>query len=426
MRILYYLAYIAGSGVFTLLTWKFFRSVFAKPKVQKDTELLCFSLYFTLTICLQQFTVHMGLRLVGNLLLLGLLTALYEAYWTKKVFSALSLFLFTTFIHYGLIFISGRGHLLLFHPESFNSIIGITLECLFFYLFLALFAFIENHLHSNTAAIISWAAAFLIPLCAALLLCVYLVLVQKEGAFDPLLSFSLLVLVSVNLLALCAYWFRALKTKVELISYQNKYYKNQLDTIEAAEAAFKSLRHDLKNHLVILSNLLKEESPDRAREYLSAMCEQFDSSKGLSNTGNSSIDSLINYKLRSLATHNISLSYRAEIPSKLQIDSFDLTVILGNLLDNALEALERLPASENKKLQLFLKYDRGRLLITVANTYDGVVASSHTGLLTRKKNPLFHGIGLKNVRAAADKYQGHLKISHEQKLFTVHVILYEV
>lgn len=423
MRLIYYLSYIAGNGVFTLLTWKFYSSVFTKSKVQKDIELLCFSLYFTLTILLQQFAVDMEFRLLGNLLSFALLTLLYEEHWTKKVFSALSLFLFTAFIHYGLIFLSGRGHLLLFNPENFNAVIGITLECLFFYLFTALVVFTSSYLHNHTAAMINWTFAFFLPLCTAFLLCISLI--QGQQSFDNLFILSILLLAAVNILALFSYWFRTLKTRLELISYQNKYYKNQLKIIETSESAFKSLRHDLKNHLAILSDLLNQENLNQARAYLSTICSQLDSSAAVSNTGNSSIDSLINYELRSLADSDIHLDYQAEIPSKLNIDPFDLTVILGNLLDNALDALERLPSSEEKRLFLHLKYDRGRLVIKVSNTYDGVLVPSLAGLLTRKSSPSMHGIGLKNVRAAVEKYQGHLKITHDQKLFKVYVIVYE-
>lgn len=423
MRLLYYLAYITGAGVFTLLTWKFYGSIFRKAKVQKDTELLCFSLYFTLTIVLQQFVSSAQIQLNACLLLLALLTMLYQDHWTKKVFAVLSLSLFSTLIHYELIFLSGRGNLLLFQPESFNSIIGITLECFFFYLFVTLIIFTWNYLHNNIAAAMNWTVAFILPLCAAFLLCVSLTRTERD--FDSPFFFSILLLVTVNLIALFSYWHRALKTRVESVAYQNKFYKNQLEIIETSEASLKSLRHDLENHMLILSDLLKEENLSEAREYLAAVRSQLDASRVLSNTGNSSIDSLVNYKLRALADSDVHLDYQAEIPSKLGIDAFDLTIILGNLLDNALEALERLPASTEKNLSLHLKYDRGRLLIKISNTYDGRFLSSASGLLTRKKNPSAHGIGLKNVRAAADKYQGYMKTACGKDLFTACVIIYE-
>ena len=203
------------------------------------------------------------------------------------------------------------------------------------------------------------------------------------------------------------------------------YYQNQLEVIAASEAAFKSLRHDLKNHLLIVFDALNEERPDYAKEYLTMICAELDSPRALSRTGNCTIDSLINYKLYNLSNLGIHLDYHAEIPPKLNIDAFDLTVILGNLLDNALESLARLSPSKEKTLSIYLKYDGGRLSVKISNTYDGVVHTSNTGLRTRKKDSSIHGIGLKNVRTAIGKYDGILKITHNQKLFTVYAILYE-
>lgn len=364
MRLLYCFAYLTGSGIFTLLTWKFYSAIFEKAKVRKDIELLCFSLYFTLTILLLYISSE-ELRLFGNLILLALPTLLYQAHWTKKLFCALSLFLFSAFSHYGLVFLSGEGHFLLYHPDRFRAVIGVALECLFVYLFIRLLTFAAKHLQSNANAVMDWAVAFVVPLCAAFLLCI--ALIRTDSGFNSLFFISILLLVTVNLLALFTYWFRTLKARMELISYQNKYYQNQLEIIEASESSVKSLRHDLENHLLTLSHLLQEENLPQARKYLTAAHAQ---------------------------------------------------------LDAALEALDRLPASEEKDLSLHLKYDRGRLLIKISNTCDKVKHSSR-GLLTRKTHPAIHGIGLKNVRAAIDKYQGHLKTTFSQNRFTAYAIIYE-
>ena len=423
MKLIYFLAYITGNVFFTILTWKFNNSICTRCRVQKDAELLCYSSYFTMTILLQQFAPDIEIRFLGGLVLLTLLSLLYQDYWAKKIFSVLSLFLFNTFVHYGLILVSGEENLLLFTPGKFNALIGIALECILFYGFFVFVTFIRDFFQSNVTAIVDWAIALITPLCIAALLCIALVRAERNS--DSLFFFSILLLVIVNVLALFSHGFRTLKTKLKLISYQNRYYQNQLEIIEASESAFKRLRHDLKNHLVILSDALNEENMDYAKEYLTTIFSELDSPRALSKTGNSGIDSLINYKLHCVNNLGIHLDYRAEIPSKLYIDAFDLTVILGNLLDNALESLERLPVSKDKKLSIKLKYENGRLIIKMSNTYDGVIFASNSEWLTRKKDASIHGIGLRNVRATISKYNGALKITHDQNLFTVYAIIYE-
>ena len=422
MRIAYYLAYIAGNSFFALTTWKFYRAIFTRSKVSKGTELLCYALLFTTTIFLQQFATT-EICFWGGLLSLALLSLPYQDYLAKKIFSVLSLFLFNSLIHYGLVIVSGRERLLLFNPSSFNALIGIALECVLFYLFYLCATLIQSCLENNTIAIVDWTAVFILPLCVLSLLCVSLV--QSKSGFDFLFFFCVLLLAAVNLLALFVHGLRTVRTRLKLVSYQNIYYQNQLEIIEASESAYRSLRHDLKNHLLITFDSLNSGDVHRAKEYLASICAELDSPKALSKTGNSTIDSLLNYKLGNVRSSGIHLDCCAEIPSQLRIDAFDLTVILGNLLDNALEALEKLPTSAKKELSVKLRYDSGRLIIKIANTYDGFLRSTRKGFLTRKNDPSIHGVGLKNVRTTIEKYNGGFKITHDRTLFTAYVILYE-
>lgn len=249
--------------------------------------------------------------------------------------------------------------------------------------------------------------------------------IPAERDSDFLFLFAILLLVTINILALVFHGFGILRARLKFSSHQNQYYQNQLKIIEASEKTFKSLRHDLKNHLIILSDALDQNDLRGARAYLSAISSALSSFGALSKTGNHAIDSLINFKLYNTAESGIALEYFTEIPTDLKIDTFDLTVILGNLLDNALEALSRLSAPKEKKLSVTLKYHSGRLIIKISNTYDGVVSSAGAKFFTRKKDPALHGIGLSNVRAAISKYDGDLKIVHDKDIFTVCAIIYE-
>ena len=195
--------------------------------------------------------------------------------------------------------------------------------------------------------------------------------------------------------------------------------------METSDAALKSLRHDLKNHLLTLSDFLEQDKTSEAKKYLHALSGSLNWGSALSKTGNSTIDSLINYKLHSIQLLGLRPDYLAEIPSRLNINPFDLTVILGNLLDNATEALKKLPSDAEKHLSVTLKYDRGRFIIRISNTYDPFSLSPSKRLLSTKSEPHLHGIGLKNVQTAAAKYDGILKITRESRTFTADVILCE-
>lgn len=424
MKWIYFLTYIAQIGIFTFLTQKFYHIAFGKTKVQKETELLCYCSYFTLTIVLQLYIPEEEIQMTGSLALLALLSLLYEDYKAKKVFSVLSLFLFNTLTHCALLFLSGHGNLQLFSQNTFSGMFGIFLECLTFYGFCIAVSSLQHMLQSDSITESSRAAFAALICIVCLLWFSALATLWIEDRFDILPSI-LLLLIAVALLTLLFHSFRTVRNQLNLASYQNKYYQNQLELMETSDAALKSLRHDLKNHLLTLSHFLEQDKTSEAKKYLHALSGSLNSGSALSKTGNSTIDSLINYKLHSIHFADLQLDYRAEIPSRLNINPFDLTVILGNLLDNATEALRKLPSDMKNHLSISLKYDRGRFIIRISNSYDPFSLSSPKRLLSTMSEPHLHGIGLKNVQTAAAKYDGILKITRKHRTFTASVILFE-
>ena len=100
----------------------------------------------------------------------------------------------------------------------------------------------------------------------------------------------------------------------------------------------------------------------------------------------------------------------------------DISTILTNLLDNAVSALKNI--KRDKKLNIKIVYRKGMLIISIDNTYDGVVLYENGEIVTTKKDKNVHGKGLINIRKTAEKYNGLLKLSHNENVFTSEVLLY--
>jgi len=98
----------------------------------------------------------------------------------------------------------------------------------------------------------------------------------------------------------------------------------------------------------------------------------------------------------------------------------DMTVVLGNLLDNAIRAVKE---ADRKELKINLKYKKGRLILQIENSYKNI-AKSQGKLQTTKKEKQGHGIGLDSVREVSERYNGIIQIDYENNLFIVVVILY--
>lgn len=112
------------------------------------------------------------------------------------------------------------------------------------------------------------------------------------------------------------------------------------------------------------------------------------------------------------------------VPEQLPFDSADLCIILGNLIDNAIDALQPLPG-EQRYIRISVSQTKGTLLITVQNPYIGTIKKNTFGeIITGKPDAASHGIGLTSVRLSADKYGGQLQIDDDNNLFKVSVLLY--
>ena len=109
------------------------------------------------------------------------------------------------------------------------------------------------------------------------------------------------------------------------------------------------------------------------------------------------------------------------IPMELTIPVFDLAVILGNLLDNAIEAVTYV---EERKIHIRAKYTKGRLIGEISNSYDGTLLKTPEGILSLKEDKENHGMGIKSVEMTLKKYDGVLQITHDDTKFTAKILMY--
>lgn len=142
-------------------------------------------------------------------------------------------------------------------------------------------------------------------------------------------------------------------------------------------------------------------------------------------SGNPDFDSILNYKLSAASAVGAKIELDMAIPTHLPIEAFDINVILGNLLDNANEALAQ---SEVKELNVGIRYDRGMIFIHVSNTYCGEVRKEvrdGTAIYSStKEEPECHGLGLSGVAAVVEKYGGSVYIDDAKGKFKVDIVLY--
>lgn len=207
----------------------------------------------------------------------------------------------------------------------------------------------------------------------------------------------------------------------DLYRQQTYAYRNQLDVIMESQGRIRALRHDMKNHILALQALLRKGDWEEADRYLESMQDFMTNPSEYITTGNESVDSLLNYKLQRAKEILRTVEVRVCIPEKLALHSFDLNVVLGNLLDNAVEAACR---TEEKLLRAEISLEKGILYINIRNSCQGIADGKARHLETTKEDASEHGIGLGNVRRIVEKYHGEMDLVCENGCMEADIILY--
>ncbi|WP_251387428.1 ATP-binding protein [Mediterraneibacter agrestimuris] len=207
-----------------------------------------------------------------------------------------------------------------------------------------------------------------------------------------------------------------------LLQRENRYYESQLKNMEQSTAAWKQIQHDLNNHFIVLRGMLDFRREDEAKKYLDNLIRYELGSRCEVQSGNTAIDSILNYKKLEAEQHSVTFEPDVQIPKELDISSHAMSIILGNAIDNAIEAAEK---TEEKSICLILHYTKGRLLIQISNPYIGELQTGAGGeYLTGKKEKVNHGFGLKNIRETVEKVGGVMDIDTKGHRFTLTVLLY--
>ena len=198
-------------------------------------------------------------------------------------------------------------------------------------------------------------------------------------------------------------------------------YRKELERIESTEIRIEGIRHDLKHHLFEMGKLIKDGKSDEAGAYIRRMEADMADDGKVSHTGKYEIDSLVNYMIgearKSLSEVNVNIS----IPHDFNIESYRLNIILGNLLENAIEAAGR---SVEKSLSLYVSMQRGLLFINLSNSYDGTLIENKGRFLSTKPDKRAHGLGLQNVKRMVREMNGEMLIEHDENNFCVKIMLY--
>lgn len=219
--------------------------------------------------------------------------------------------------------------------------------------------------------------------------------------------------------------------RLALLEKQVDSMEEYIGETERVYSGVRAMKHDMKNQLTVLSELARRGEEEALQAYLGEMNQTLNGLDFPWRTGSAVVDTLLAIKYHEAQERVHGLRFETEelmIPGQLMIRAMDLSVILGNGLDNAIEACEKLRAvrrSAEPFVRMAAMWKEKFFLLEITNSFEGELLCGEGDELPRttKADNVLHGIGLRSIQTTAEKYHGGVDWSAENGVFTLTVLL---
>ena len=398
------------------IVWKFVGLFLTERKAGKRTEVIAYVIFYVISFGMFLIFHYPIVNIATNLICLFLVTLLYEGSIRKKIT--------TTVLIYTINMVSDILASFLF----FDYKVGQTTPQLFSIVTVLLIQIseliaarlLDNKAKQEYTRGIKY--LLIIPVLSIIMLFMlisfnlnnrFLLVCESMG----ILLINIVVFYLYNMLMAVHHQLRA----KEMMELKVKVYSGQLETITQTQKKIRRLRHDMVHHIMQLYSMASLNKNAEMLEYLDKMEQAMINPREHVSSGNKDIDGILNFMLEKAVSILKKVDVQVKIPEDLHTCSFELAVILGNIIDNAIEAARQ---TEDKWLSLQITADKGILFIRVSNSYCGCIKTSGDKLLTSKEDKENHGLGLDSVKDMIKKYNGDMKITCDKNIFTVDILLY--
>lgn len=407
------------SNFFRMVLIRRFMQVFFGKEASGKKELIVYGLFYVVNTVLY-LVFHLPLlNFVCNLAGIFIITRLYTH--TFKINSMVTLLVY--FINMGcdtlaiVLFVDN-------YRESVihNQVFSLITVLLFFICILAAEKIVTSNKMTDVVLPEHSLSLMLVPLISILLFGG--LLFDKNSPDNMVFEMETLCLLFINMVVFYLYneILKAYTYKIDKLVLEQKIsmYANQLDTIMKTENKIRGLQHDMKHHIIQLELMAKQNGQSDIEEYLQNMADFMSNPEEVVHTGNLDIDSVLNYMISKAEQVLKEVNVKVNIPSDIA-SHFNINVIIGNLLENAIEAAVN---TENKILDIDIHYKQGVLYLDISNSYSNKVTVKEHRFLTSKEDDHKHGIGLYNVKKMVEEHNGVLQFCYDENMFRVKIMMY--
>ncbi len=208
--------------------------------------------------------------------------------------------------------------------------------------------------------------------------------------------------------------------EILLLKQQLNLSAQHFQNLTDSQEKLKGVRHDMKNHLQALL-LMSKQTPLQTSDmqvYIKKLLSNVNDTSQIISTGNLGVDSILSLKITQIKEKQIPISSKIILPKGIHMSFDESIIVLGNILDNALEACEKLPP-ENRWIRLEINYVQQALFIRISNplpTWNQKIPVDESE----------HGFGLKNVHTVVRNHNGTMNIKRDNEVFSIKIVMYNI
>lgn len=236
---------------------------------------------------------------------------------------------------------------------------------------------------------------------------------------SPIVWILIAVIVVLNITG----WFIFLPKYINkrISRFQNELVNKHYDEVENMYRKMRGWRHDYHNHIQVLSAHLEMQDYDEAKKYLDMLNDDLTQVDTVIKTGNVMVDAILNSKLSMIKEKGINVDVTAVVPNSVPFSGIDLSVLIGNLLDNAMEACLNQENPKEEFIRIYIDIVKKQLYISVTNSMKGRAKKTGIKFISTKNG--LHGFGLLRIDSIVSKYGGFINRQSEDGVFATEVML---
>lgn len=231
-----------------------------------------------------------------------------------------------------------------------------------------------------------------------------------------------IILLMIILINICLWlFFMPWYVDKKISRFQNELVDKHYAEVETMYRKMRGWRHDYHNHIQVLKAHMELSHYDEAKVYLDMLNDDLTTVDTVIKTGNVMVDAILNSKLTMIREKGIHVDATAIVPQNVPFSGIDLSVLIGNLLDNAMEACMQIPNEKERFIRIYIDIVKKQFYISITNSMSGKAKKNGLQYLSTKSG--VHGFGLLRIDRIASKYGGFINRQNEEGVFATEVML---